>query len=380
MSWHKASQLKAESFDADPPPLHVTANELRSVIPAQAYEKSDVRAIGIFLAASLAYCFFFLGSFLTPVFFGRVASSIAAGLFAGILFIIGHDACHLILASRKLLNRLIGRICFLPTSVPYSSWEFAHNRLHHGWTNVKDIDYSWCPLSLKEYQKMSLPRQFMERFYRSPIGFGWNYFFEIWWKHLAYPRSNDLVQIDSRSLLIDRIIILLFVSLQVLTVWILDNSANFTSSLLHALILPHIVWNWLMGFVIYLQHTHPKTQWFANSAQRSYLESQIQNTVHVIFPRPIGLLLHNMMEHTVHHLDQRIPLYHLCMAQDAICQTFGQYVTHFQFTFRAFGTIVRSCQLYDYDNHQWLTFDGLPSVVQRERIVTSEDAALGGLG
>jgi omega-6 fatty acid desaturase (delta-12 desaturase) len=257
---------------------------------------------------------------------------------------------------------MIGQLSFFPSLVPYSSWEFAHNRLHHGWTNVKGVDYTWCPLSLEEYRQMSPGRQFVERFYRSPIGFGWNYFFEVWWNHLAYPRKNDLIQIRTRSLLIDRLSILLFLSLQILIISSLHIFTSITSSLFHALIIPHLIWNWLMGFVIYLQHTHPQSQWFADPNERSYLASQLHNTVHVIFPRLIGLFLHNMMEHTVHHLDQRIPLYHLRVAQDAICEKYGQqHVIHFRFTFRTFANVVKTCQLYDYQNHQWLSFKGSPT-------------------
>jgi omega-6 fatty acid desaturase (delta-12 desaturase) len=341
-------------------PLKLSADELRSIIPAAAYEKSDSKAVAIFLCAFLLYWCFFVFAFWSALFPVRIVSALFAGLLIGILFIIGHDACHRILASTKWLNRLIGELCFFPSLVPYSAWEFAHNRLHHGWTNVRDVDYAWCPRSLEEYRQMSPVRQSVERFYRAPIGFGWNYFFEIWWKHLALPRKSELSQIRTVALTTERLAIILFFSSQVAIVAAFRTSESILVSLFLALFIPHLVWNWLMGFVIYLQHTHPNTHWFATPDERPYLERQILNTVHVIFPRPIGLVLHNMMEHTVHHVDQRIPLYRLRLAQDAICHKYEPYIIHLKFTRSAFMEVVKTCQLYDYQNHQWITFDGHP--------------------
>ena len=93
----------------------------------------------------------------------------------------------------------------------------------------------------------------------------------------------------------------------------------------------------------------------------------VEGTVHVVFPRWIELLLHNIMEHTAHHVDTRIPLYHLNDAQQAVEEAFGtERVITEQFSFSGMSRVFRECQLYDYDAHQWLTFDGRPSTPRRD--------------
>ena len=83
-------------------------------------------------------------------------------------------------------------------------------------------------------------------------------------------------------------------------------------------------------------------------------------------PRPIELILHNIMEHTAHHVDTKVPLYHLTSAQAAIEAAFGEEnVISEPFSFAGMRRTFRSCQLYDYEAHQWLSFDGRPTTEAR---------------
>src|ERR1700683_140784 len=56
----------------------------------------------------------------------RIAAGLCAGVLLAVLFVIGHDACHGSFTSRRWLNPVIGRIAFLPTITPYSTWELSH--------------------------------------------------------------------------------------------------------------------------------------------------------------------------------------------------------------------------------------------------------------
>ncbi len=70
-----------------------------------------------------------------------------AGFWIGRLFIIGHDACHQSLTPHRRLNKVLGRIAFLPSITPYSLWDIGHNVVHHGYTNLKGFDFVWAPLT-----------------------------------------------------------------------------------------------------------------------------------------------------------------------------------------------------------------------------------------
>ena len=97
----------------------------------------------------------------------QVLTGIAAGLVIGRLFILGHDACHQSFTPHRRLNRWLGRLVFMPSLTPYSLWDVGHNVVHHGYTNLKDFDFVWQPLSLESYQRLPAWRQALERAYRS---------------------------------------------------------------------------------------------------------------------------------------------------------------------------------------------------------------------
>ena len=77
----------------------------------------------------------------------KALSSALMALATSRLFIIGHDDCHLSLTPSRRMNRIIGRLCFLPSFTPYSLWEVGHNVAHHGCNKLRGHDYVWEPLS-----------------------------------------------------------------------------------------------------------------------------------------------------------------------------------------------------------------------------------------
>jgi omega-6 fatty acid desaturase (delta-12 desaturase) len=76
--------------------------------------------------------------------------------------------------------------------------------------------------------------------------------------------------------------------------------------------------------------------------------------------------LHNIMEHTAHHVDTRIPLYNLTAAQAGVEEAFGaENVISERFSLAGMARTFRTCQLYDFEKHQWLSFDGRPTTESR---------------
>ena len=109
----------------------------------------------------------------------KALCGLATGFVIGRLFIIGHDACHQSLTPHRRLNKWLGRIAFLPSLTAYSLWDMGHNVVHHGFTNLKGVDFVWAPLTQEEYAALSPARRALERLYRSGWGPGVYYMVEI---------------------------------------------------------------------------------------------------------------------------------------------------------------------------------------------------------
>lgn len=350
-------------------------SDIRATIPAEASEQSTAKAIAIFGPPTLLYC----GSFAAIPFvsnvYAKLILSIINSVFIAILFVIGHDACHGSFTSIRWLNQLLGRLAFLPSLHPFTSWELGHNRLHHCWTNLRGRDYVWTPLSFEEYRGLSRVRRFRERFYRSPFGVGAYYFAEIWWRHMIFPRSTDVAKLPKSQSVLDRGFCALFLLFQVAVLVLIagNQKTGMASALLAGIVLPQAIWNWLMGFIVFQHHTHPRVVWYDNQQEWSFFAGQVQGTVEVIFPWPVGFILHNIMDHTAHHVDPKIPLYNLPSSQKAIRDAYPHEVILSRFTPRTLLRIMAACQLYDYRSHLWLNFRGKPT--EREAKSSLQTAA-----
>jgi omega-6 fatty acid desaturase (delta-12 desaturase) len=133
------------------------------------------------------------------------------------------------------------------------------------------------------------------------------------------------------------------------------------SAILWGFLLPFAVWNAAMGFTVYAQHTHPKVAWFRDQRQWESLASQHRSTPYIEFPRWYGLISHDIMEHTAHHVAPKIPLYNLRLAQQRLLELIGNDVVQERFSLTGFLATMASCKLYDYENHFWLDFAGRPT-------------------
>lgn len=334
-------------------------SEIRTKLPAAASKQSTFKALAIFLPALAGYCASFVAIALVSPLWLKFALAATNGIFIAVLFIIGHDACHGSFTSHRWLNQSLGRIAFLPSLHPFSSWELGHNGLHHCWTNLRGKDFVWTPLSFEEFRSLPVARQWLERFYRSPFGVGMYYFVEIWCRHAIVPQKHGVTKIRRDLSIFDHTLVLLFLLAQIATLVSLTD--NTFLALLTGIVIPQAIWNSVMGFVIFQHHTHPRVRWYDVPEEWSFFAGQVQGTVHVIFPWPIGAVLHNIMEHTAHHINPRIPLYNLALSQRAVRDAYSDDVIQSLFTPRNFLQIMATCQLYDYRNHRWLDFNGKPT-------------------
>jgi omega-6 fatty acid desaturase (delta-12 desaturase) len=148
-------------------------------------------------------------------------------------------------------------------------------------------------------------------------------------------------------------------------------------------VVPQAVWNWLIGFIILQQHTHPRVPWYSERdfPCPSHFQKQVRATPHVIFPAPFRFLMRNVMEHTAHHADPTVPLYQVADAQKALERVYRRDIVRVIWTPFSFLRTLRICRLYDYASHRWLDYNGAslsePLLLGSAAEATSPDAVIG---
>src|SRR2546425_93611 len=99
--------------------------------------KADAFAVSLFVADCALYAFCTAVAAAHAPMLVRFLAGTLAGVMLAVLFVVGHDACHGSFTSRRWLNAAIGRVAFVPTMTPFSTWELSHNLTHHVYTNLK---------------------------------------------------------------------------------------------------------------------------------------------------------------------------------------------------------------------------------------------------
>lgn len=333
--------------------------------------RSVAKGVGLVLLTGAIYLatwipIFFIDSWLLKAVLGYFN-----GLAIGMMFVVGHDACHQSLTPIGWLNRLLGRIAFLPPLHPYTAWEYSHNALHHGMTNLKHHDPGYAPMTLEEFRALPLWRQWIARLYRTWLGLALYYLIENWVKiEMFPPRAHQQKMRSVRTFRTDRLLAGAYgLAIITLTVWggIALRPAGqpaWLAGLGHFVVgwlWPFLVWNGTIGFLTFQQHTHPKVRWFDNEADWTFYETQVRGTVHIQFPWILRMMFHNINEHTAHHINPRVPLYELKTAQDQVRQLLPEDVLVVKWRPRVTLDTLRRCKLYDFRRHRWLDFAGRPT-------------------
>lgn len=324
-------------------------------------QRSTIRGISLFLTDMGMYVVGIAGVILVENLAIKVLCSVIAGFNISTLFVIAHDAAHASLTNHKLLNKLLARLAFLPCYHNYSLWLLAHNKAHHSRTNVQG-ENSWSPLSKQQYDALPAWRRLVERFYRTPWGICFNYLVERWWKDKFFPYKR-LVRKNKIVYWLDFILASGFMVMFLLLLFKSGMSQSHTTvmeMIFLGFILPLMISSFMIGFTVYQQHTHEGIPWFRTRQDRDKFVSVEDVTMCVKYPHWYNLLSHNTMEHTVHHIDSTIPSYNLPQAQAKIAELLGDDLVIINFSLKSFLVTMQRCKLYDYDNHRWLNFDGVP--------------------
>ncbi|MBX3587904.1 MAG: fatty acid desaturase [Ramlibacter sp.] len=289
----------------------------------------------------------------------KLLCGLAAGVLIARLFIIGHDACHQSLTPHRRLNKWLGRVAFLPSLTPYSLWDVGHNVVHHGYTNLKGFDFVWAPCTLQEFRSLSPLQRLLDRVYRSGWAPGLYYMVEIWWKRMFFPARRH-APTRRPVFILDNLLVCAFA---LFWVAMLVTAAHARQQpvwqvLLAGLIVPLAVWFALIGFVVYVHHTHTDVAWHRERTAWSRAQPFVSTTVHLTFRRGMGALLHHIMEHTAHHVDMSIPLYRLKRAQARLETLLPGRIIVQPFSWRWYFRTARQCKLYDFERACWTDYAG----------------------
>jgi len=275
------------------------------------------------------------------------------------LFLIGHDACHGSFFKNARLNAIFGRIAFLPSMTAYSLWDVGHNVAHHAFNNLKGRDQVWAPFSKEEFDQLPPYRRTLERIYRSGFGWGLYYMVELWWKKLYFATRKQIGVTRAKYHWDSALVTLgmgLWISGVAVAAAVTDQSAWVL--LLLGIVVPFLLWNGIMGFVVFVHHTHPAIPWFQKRLEWQRCRAYLTSTVQVTLPLRLDRLMHNIMEHNAHHVNPRIPMFALKKAQSLLTERFTNQFPVYRVGLRSYMDCVSRCKLYDYANHAWMDFQG----------------------
>lgn len=275
------------------------------------------------------------------------------------LFLIGHDACHGSFFASPALNNIFGRIAFLPSMTAFSLWDVGHNVAHHGFNNLRGRDQVWAPYSKEEFDRLPAYRRWLEHIYRSGFGWGFYYFVELWWKKLYFATRKQIGSTRAKYKL-DSALATAGMALWVAAVALVAQrtAQDFWILAVLGIAVPFALWNVIMGFVVFLHHTHPSIAWFQRRQDWQRCRAYLTATANVRLPLGLDRLMHNIMEHNAHHLNPRISMFQLRRAQGLLQERFADEFRSYRLGWRSYWDCVRRCKLYDYANHAWMDFRG----------------------
>jgi len=269
------------------------------------------------------------------------------------LFVLGHDAAHGALFAGPRLNYLVGQLAMLPSLHAYSVWAYGHNRIHHAFATCEGLDFVWHPLTPAQYA--SLPRwaKLIHRLEWSAVGSGFYYLRAMWWGKIVrgVPPARQVGAFRR-----DRAIVALYAvaasGALVGLGWQEGGAAGAAWMWIRVFAVPWLLFNCAIGWAVYIQHIAPDVCW--QPRQRwSKFGGQVEGSTVLLLPAWINIFWHNIFVHVPHHVDPRIPYYHLPQAATALRTTWGAALHERPYRLRDYVHATRHCKLYDFERGVW---------------------------
>jgi omega-6 fatty acid desaturase (delta-12 desaturase) len=349
----------APAVDVAPPPADPpgerrgSLHPVLAVIPEAAYERPTWKGLA-YLGRDLAVYALAVGlliAFANPLVV--VPVWILASLAISGLFVIGHDAAHGALFESKRLNGIVGRVAMLPSLHVFEGWVLGHNRVHHRFTACQGFDFVWHPTTPAEFAELPRWKQLRHRIEWTWAGAGAYYVREIWWNKMLVGKPPKRFAAPIRR---DRILVVAFALVATAGLAALGWAQTGTVAgaawmVTRVLVVPFLGFSFVIGSLVHVHHIAPDIRWWPRK-QWTKFAGQVEATTILATPAWLDLFFHSIMVHVPHHVDQRIPMYNLELAAEAICEHFPE-ARGGPLRFRDFVANTRACKLYDFETGTW---------------------------
>jgi omega-6 fatty acid desaturase (delta-12 desaturase) len=337
----------------------VGAHTLRAAvasIPPTCYVRSTatglayfIRDASLFTAATIALARVDHPLVLVPLW-------LLAGLALGALFVVGHDAAHDALFDRAWLNAIVGRLALLPSLHACAVWALGHNRIHHGHTGCAEIDFVWHPVSPAEYAAASHRRRWLHRLEWSAAGAGLYYLRTVWLNRMLRVVPPARLAVACRR---DRRLVTAYaIGASALVLWTATRGtpAGALWAWVKVLVVPWLVWSHTIGATVYAHHIGPEIAW-QRRPRWTRFAGQVHGTATYRIAPWLNFFWHNIYLHTPHHVDPRVPFYHLPAAAAALAAHYPNVVRIRRYRLRDYLRTTRRCKLFDFDRGVWVGYD-----------------------
>lgn len=336
--------------------------DLAKAIPSECYENPTWRGMVVLVRDAALYIasLVLLASTGNPLW--TLLGWVVAANAISALFVIGHDAAHGALFKSRRLNYVVGQLAMLPSLHALSVWAYGHNRIHHAFACCQGLDFVWHPVTPQEYASYSPLARLRHRIEWSPLGSGLYYARAMWLGKIVEGAPPEKLRGEFAR---DRIVVasfaLVFAAGCAAIGW---NRGGSVASVLWAITelfgVPWMLWNVMIGWTVYVHHIHPRIAW-SNRRDWTKLKGHVEGTTNFQMPRLVNAVWHNIFDHTAHHLDPRIPFYHLPAATDALQRAHGELVERKPYHLRDYLAVTRQCKLFDFERGQWVDYKGRPT-------------------
>jgi omega-6 fatty acid desaturase (delta-12 desaturase) len=329
-------------------------NDVRAVIPATCYERPPGRAAATLAQAAILHIAPLVGLALTDAWWLVAPLWVLAGLGVAGLFVLGHDASHGALVASARANRVLARLCMIPSAHVEAAWDLGHNRIHHGYTTRQGFDFVWHPLGADDYGQLSALGRLGHRLEWSWAGAGLYFLRNVWWQKMMRFRPEGRRRRPIRA---DKARLLGAVAMALTAVAVLGwSSAGPAAAVwlpVKLLVVPFLVFVQIIGWTVYVHHVGPDIRWWARQDWNQF-KGQMESTTILRFPAIVNRLwFHNIFVHVPHHVDPRIPFHQLPAAATAIASAFPDTVKTDRFSVRGYLRATRCCKLYDFAAGRW---------------------------
>src|SRR5688500_5114718 len=299
--------------------------EVIDAIPESCYVQPTARGIGLVLRDLALYLGAIVALYFAHAWWLVGLLWLLTGFSIAGLFVLGHDAAHGALFSNRRLNGVVGRMLMLPSLHLFDAWKLGHNHIHHRHTTKQGMDFVWHPVTPADYAALSTMRRLVHRLEWSMLGAGAYYLRNIWLRRMVLftPPAKWVRGVNRDRLLVSSVP-------TVTTFGVLVLGGLFPVDIFPALWLvfkllvgPFLLFGCIIGWTVYVHHIDPRSAWLRKGW--TPVQAQLTGTTILRVPKGFNFFFHWTFVHVPHHVDVRIPCYHLSRSADATKDSFPDF-------------------------------------------------------